>query len=58
MTAAAHKAISFFTSFLTFSSLMSSSKYSTSHKVSEIDIIQTHLQEILAQKEISASTLM
>src|SRR5438046_5032872 len=58
MTAAAHKAISlFFTSSLASSSSMSSSKYSTSHKVSKIDTMQTHLQEILVQKEVSASTL-
>ena len=43
MAAAARKAISFFTSPLASSPLMSPSKYTTPHKVSEIDAMQTHL---------------
>jgi hypothetical protein len=58
MAAAACKAISFFTPSLASSSSMSPSKYSTPHKVSEIDAMQIHLQGILVQEGVSASTLI
>jgi hypothetical protein len=58
MAAAARKAISLpSTPPLASSPSLSPSKYFTPHKVSEIDAMQTHLQGILVQEGVSASTL-